>query len=424
MKNILLFGAGKSATFLIDYLGHEIQKYNWEITIVDSNLELIQSKIKGIGHAHAVAINIENEVQRRPLIQNADLVISLLPPSLHFLIGRDCVKFKKNLLTASYTDEQVKKLESEIKENNLFFLYEMGLDPGIDHMSVMQLITKIRAEGGRIKSFKSHTGGLVAPQSDDNPWHYKISWNPKNVVMAGSSGAIFKENGAIKEVSYQDLFSECKQVNIDNLGKLAFYPNRNSLGYIDIYRLEDPETFIRTTLRYPEFCEGWKCIVDSGLTNDKKVLDPGGNTFRDWSSPILPFISPKNQNLFIYLGFFEDHPLPVSAKTSAEVLQYLLETKLMMQPNDKDMVVMLHEIDYDLPEGSRSLRSSLIVTGDDVRKTAMAKTVGLPLGIAAKLILLGKLDLVGLHIPILPEIYEPVLAELRTHGIYFNEVID
>jgi len=421
MKNILLFGAGKSATCLIEYLCNEIQKHNWQLTVADNNLELIQSKLGNALHANAVAINIENETARKLLVQNSDIVISLLPPGLHYLIAKDCIEFKKNLLTASYLDDNIKKLEQEINQNKLLFLCEMGLDPGIDHMSVMQLVTKIKKENGKITSFKSHTGGLVAPESDNNPWHYKISWNPQNVVLAGVSGAIYKENGKIKNIPYEKLFDDCKIVQIDNLGSFAYYPNRNSLNYIDLYKLDNPDTFIRTTLRYPEFCSGWKCIVSAGLTDNKKNISPDKLTFKEWSSSITPYLTEKNKNQFEYLGFFDEKEVPVSAKTSADILQFLLETKLAMQPADKDMIVMLHELEYETKNEKHKIKSSLIVTGENNIETAMAKTVGLPLGIAAKLILQKKIKLTGMHIPILPEIYEPVLDELKKYGIVFGE---
>jgi saccharopine dehydrogenase (NADP+, L-glutamate forming) len=424
MKNILLFGAGKSATCLIEYLVNEIKINDWQLTVADNNLELILFKTGQAQNTNAVAINIENESARKKLVERSDIVISLLPPTLHFLIAKDCVEFKKNLLTASYVDDSIRNLEPEVTKNKLLFLCEMGLDPGIDHMSVMQLVSKIKNGNGKITSFKSHTGGLVAPECDDNPWHYKISWNPRNVVLAGSSGAVYKENGEIKNVAYENLFENCKTVQIDELVDLAWYPNRNSLNYIDLYKLDDPNTFIRTTLRYPEFCNGWKTIVAAELTDDKKNINADKLTFKDWSGSINNFITEENKNQLNYLGLFADEPVPSSAKTSADVLQYLLETKLTMQPHDKDMIVMLHELEYKLKNETRKLKSSLIVIGENNIKTAMAKTVGLPLGIAAKLILQKKINLTGMHIPILPEIYEPVLEELKNHGITFKEKID
>ncbi|HLK31039.1 MAG TPA: saccharopine dehydrogenase C-terminal domain-containing protein [Puia sp.] len=424
MKSILLFGAGKSATCLIDYLISESSRQKWLLIVVDGNIELAKSKIGNSDTAIAVSINVENSFDRKELISKADIVISLLPPSLHYLVAVDCVELNKNLLTASYVDEKIKSLASEIKSKGLIFLCEMGLDPGIDHMSAMELIHRIKNNGCKITSFKSHTGGLVAPESDTNPWHYKISWNPRNVVLAGAAGAVYKENNSIISKKYHDLFDQCGEVHIKDIGNLAYYPNRDSLSYIPIYGLEETNIFIRTTLRYPSFCKGWKAIVAAELTDDKKQINTDNLSFKKWSEKILPFINAENKNQLKFLGLFDDLPVPSSAKNSADILQYLLETKLAMSAHDKDMIVMLHEFEYLSEQITHSLRSSLIVKGEDNIRTAMAKTVGLPLGIAAKLILLGKIKLTGLHIPILPEIYEPVLNELKDHGVRFEEELN
>ena len=320
-------------------------------------------------------------------------------------------------------DDPIMSKAETIREKGLLFLYEMGLDPGIDHMSALQLIHRIQSQGGRIHSFKSHAGGLVAPSSDDNPWHYKISWNPRNVVLAGSAGAIFKEDRQIINRAYRELFKNCGQVAIDGVGKLAWYPNRDSLSYIPVYGLEETDTFIRTTLRYGPFCEAWAAIVDAGLTDDKIPLRTEGLHFKDWSGPVRPFINSRNKSPLEFLGLFDELPLPSRAKNSADILQYLLEAKLAMQPADKDMIVMLHELEYTIHTRKYGIRSSLVVEGADHLRTAMAKTVGLPLGIAAKLILEGKIGLKGLHRPILPEIYIPVMEELASHGVQFTETV-
>jgi saccharopine dehydrogenase-like NADP-dependent oxidoreductase len=421
MKKIVLFGAGKSSTCLIDYLIKEVSLQGWRLTVADGNPGAAAARTGKAAHVQAVDLNVDNAEQRKKLVQDADLVISLLPPSLHFFIAQDCIEFNKNLLTASYVDDRIGKLRAEIENRKLLFLCEMGLDPGIDHMSAMQLIHQVKTAGGKINAFRSHTGGLVAPESDDNPWHYKISWNPRNIVMAGSAGAVYKEDGRIRNIPYTELFDACSTVSIPGLGQLAFYPNRDSLAYMPVYALESADTFIRTTLRHPVFCRHWKYIVKAGLTNDQQPIKVKGLSFKQWSAAIEPLLTSENSELFKWLGFFDEALVPPEAKSSADVLQFLLETKWVMKPEDKDMIVMLHEIDYELSNANHSLKSSLIVKGENNLRTAMAKTVGLPLGIAAKLILLGKINLTGLHIPILPEIYEPVLAELKMHGIAFVE---
>jgi len=443
MKRILLFGAGKSATSLIRYLIGVAATRDWHLVVAESNLPLAESKIGSAPHARAVFIKVENEEEREVLVKEADIVISLLPPALHNLVAGTCLKYNKDLLTASYLDPAIKTLETDIREKGLLFLCEMGLDPGIDHMSAMELIGEVKQTGGRILSFRSHTGGLVAPESDDNPWHYKISWNPRNVVLAGAGGARYKEGGRVITRAYPQLFEQAGEVSVEGAGNLAWYPNRDSLPYIPVYGLEEADTFIRTTLRYPDFCRAWKSIVRAGLTDDQVAVGTGGGLaagvarrglrFSEWSAPILPFVDEDNRAQLEFLGLFDDRAVPSQARSSADILQYLLETKLAMRPSDKDMIVMQHEIKYRMPDdlpdvdpeaatGGRRLRevhSTLIVQGEDNLQTAMAKTVGLPLGIAARLVLEGKIRLTGLHIPILPEIYIPVLRELEEQGVRF-----
>lgn len=423
MKNIVLFGAGKSATCLIDYLSHTCNAHQWTLTVADTNLGSLNKKWEGLPAVHAVQVNVEHPAERDSLIEKADLVISLLPPALHILIAQGCLIKAKNLLTASYVDENIRLLQPEIEKKGLFFLCEMGLDPGIDHMSAMLLIDRIRNMGGKISSFRSHTGGLVAPESDDNPWHYKISWNPRNVVRAGSAGAIFKEHNQIRQIRYQQLFENAGIVKNEQAGSYAFYPNRDSLIYIPIYGLQEAETFIRTTLRHPDFCRGWKDIVAAGLTDDQLAVPSSIKTIADWSISLKPYVNGFNKPLFDFLGLFENNPLPDGVVHAADILQSLIETKWKMQEQDRDMIVMLHELDYSINQKKYALKSSLVVKGEDNLRTAMAKTVGLPLGIAARLILENKIQLSGLHIPIIPEIYQPVLKELDVQGIRFYDTV-
>ena len=421
MKTIVLIGAGKSATVLIDYLLAETETNNWKFIIADADREQILLKTGNSPFAEAVQLDITNEKQRGDLVQRAHVVISMMPPALHFLVAKDCVEYRKHLLTASYLDDKMKSLKEEISNRKLLFLCEMGLDPGIDHMSAMKIIDGIRSTGGNITSFKSHCGGLVAPESDDNPWHYKISWNPRNIVMAGSAGAVYKMDHEIKNISYNDLFDCSNKIDHAGLKDLAFYPNRDSLSYITVYKLPDTATFIRTTLRHVDFFKGWNAVVHAGLTNETAVIDAKGLTFKKWSVPVLPFVHEENKQMLFFLGLFEDVPVPSFAKTSADILQWLVETKLKMLPADKDMIVMLHEFEYVQDNQHKSLKSCLVVKGEDSLRTAMAKTVGLPLGIAAKLILNETIKLKGLHIPTVSAIYMPVLKELETAGIQFEE---
>jgi len=498
MKKILLFGAGKSATVLIDYLLKNALAEDWTLTLVDANLALAQSKIGNALAGEALSFDINNANERGKYIEQADIVISLLPPALHILVAKDCITYKKNLLTASYVDEQMRSLEESIKASGVLFLCEMGLDPGIDHMSAKKMIDHIEAEGGNITSFYSHCGGLVAPESDNNPWHYKISWNPRNIVLAGKAGAIFKEDSEVKEMPYEKLFAEKRFVEIPDHEPLCWYPNRDSLSYIPTYGLTNCETFIRTTLRHPDFMYGWKNIIALKLTDEEKMYATDGMTlkaffqehlqrhgFDNWlqeqmqeqfqsSKKILEdlvnlvaleekvdeaggeaveefMMVNERGNLqqidldelktnaaatvahkmheakltlkqLFFLGM-DDNQTVINRGfcSAADVLQFALETKLGLQPGDKDLVVMVHEIEYQLKEKMYKETASLLITGDDDLHTAMAKTVGLPLGIAAKYILNGTIKVKGLHIPILKEIYEPVLQELAANQIVFHE---
>ena len=423
MKKILLFGAGKSATSLIHYLIYICVARDWRLTVAETNLELALSKIGHAPQATAVRLDADDETARDALVAGADIVISLLPPSLHYQVALTCLKNNKHLLTASYLDAAIRALEPAIRQKGLLFLGEMGLDPGLDHMSALQLIRQIRSEGGVIRSFHSHTGGLVAPESDDNPWHYKISWNPRNVVLAGAAGATYRERNKVVTRSYPELFNEPGTVWLPGIGMLAWYPNRDSLSYIPLYDLEEAETFVRTTLRHPAYCRAWSAIVRAGLTDDKTAVHTPGLSYADWSAPLRPLIDKDNREQLEFLGLFDRTPVPVTATTSADILQGLLETRLAMQPADKDMIVMIHEIGFDCEGRTSMARSILVVKGEDSLHTAMARTVGLPLGIAAVLVLDGRIPLTGLHIPILPEIYEPVLEALGRQDIRFRHVV-
>ena len=443
MKRILLFGAGKSAICLIDYLGKELKQNDWRLAVCDADLGLAQRKIQGIEHAEAVLMDVADAQAREELIRNADIVISMLPPALHFVIAKDCVAFGRNLLTASYVDENIRLLEPEIAAKKLLFLCEMGLDPGIDHMSAMKMIHTIQEKGGKIDSFISHCGGLIAPECDNNPWHYKVTWNPRNIVLAGHDGAEYLEDQTSIAVPYRQIFMDCPPVAIVENYPLCWYPNRDSLHYVELYGLEGIATFIRTTLRHPAFCRGWKKIVEMGLTDTgdfKQVKEC--KTFQDWYDvKVTHFTGDKRgqndnpqenidstfRNEFRtqveFLGLQSDEPLPMDFLCSADILQFLVEKKLAIAADDKDMIVMLHEMRYRLGDEKYEVKSSLIVKGDDSLRTAMAKTVGLPLGIATKLILQEKIQTTGLHIPVIAEIYEPVLEVLKENGIVFHNQV-
>lgn len=498
MKTILLFGAGKSATVLIDYLLENAVSENWRLLLADADLQLARSKTGSSQRAQAISFDINNDAERNQTIRSADIVISLLPPALHSKVALSCLEAGKHLLTASYIDEEIRALQTRIEKSKLLFLCEMGLDPGIDHMSAMQLIDRIRGEGGIITSFRSHCGGLVAPESDDNPWHYKISWNPRNIILAGKAGAHYRESGQEVRVPYEELFSGERLVEVPGIGVLSWYPNRDSLGYTPLYGLESVPTFVRTTLRHPDFMYGWKNVIDLKLTDETPQYESEGkslyalfkehmdkNGFSEWLNDklnerfaetksmmenLMKLMEAENEaeeegaampesfmaadakgnleeveidavknraaaylahkmheaNLTLKQLFFlglddKDTLVNKGFCSPADLLQFAVEKKLALRPYDKDMIVMLHEIGYTQNGIAKQVRSALVVKGENHLHTAMAKTVGLPLGIAAKLILNGKIRLTGLQVPTAREIYEPVLAELEKNGVRFLE---
>ena len=431
-KRILVLGAGKSATVLIQYLQKQAIANNWYIILADSDINLAQKKWNNAKNGHAVGFDIQNEQERSNYINDVDVVVSMLPPSLHYQVAIDCLKYLKSLFTASYVDDNLKKLSPALEENKLLFLCEMGLDPGIDHMSAMELIHRIQNKGGKITGFKSHCGGLIAPESDNNPWHYKISWNPKNIILAGKAGALFLEDGTTKEMNYETLFLNAPKVLIPNYGYLSYYPNRNSLSYIETYGLNGVENFKRTTLRNSQFCHGWGAIIQLGLTNESTIVRTPNDTIQSWFSNHLNdhHLIEIYQKLLLdtdlrtqiqFLNFDSTNPIPLSLNTNAAILQWILEAKWKLDANDKDLVIMLHEITYVQDNKNCEVKSSMIVKGENVQITAMAKTVGLPLAMAVCSYLKGEIALTGLQIPTHPSIYEPILKSLEKEGIYFEE---
>ena len=424
MRKILLLGAGKSSIYLIDYLLEHAQEQKWQLTVADLSAHLAIQKTKGRVNSTAIAIDIHDMEQRQSLIKDHDIIISMLPASLHTLIANDCLNLNKNLVTPSYISAAMKGLESEVKSKGLIFMNEMGLDPGIDHASAMEIFHRLEEHGSRIISFKSHCGGLVAPESDTNDWHYKFSWNPRNVILAGQGdgGIKWRENGETQEITYQQLFHTTTAIDLGAEGIYTSYPNRDSLKYIEAYQLEGIDTIYRGTLRVPPFCEGWAALVSLGLTDASKPYNfvPKETIIErlglDTNSQILSMLEG--------IGIFDARNFKLNV-SAADSLQALLDTQWAMQPADRDLVVMVHEIEYMERSGvQRKLTSSLFLKGTDSEHTAMAMTVGLPLAIVTKMIMNGEISTTGVLMPTLPEIYVPLLRELKHLGIAFKEVVE
>ena len=437
MKQILVIGAGRSAVTLIDYLLKESHLNLWKVTIADYNLNLAENLASNNSNARPIFFNVNDEQQRENEIRNSDIVVSMLPSNMHYLVAKDCLKFKKNLVTASYVSDQIKAYDELARENNIIFLNEIGLDPGIDHMSAMKVIDELRLKKAKLLSFKSYCGGLIHPESDNNPWNYKFTWNPRNVILAGQGTSKYLESNEIRKINYDSLFEEIETIDVLSQGSFEAYANRDSLSYIKSYGLNDIETMYRGTLRKVGFCSSWNVFVKLGLTNDNySIKNSEDLSFRDYLSLFLPennsltveerfcdFLSiDESSNEFYkfkWLGLFSDRKCEIINASPAQILQKITEEKLSLDDNDKDMVVMQHQFEYFYENKKQKLNSSLVVFGDDQRNTAMAKTVGLPVAIAVKLILNNTITLKGVQIPTSKEIYQPVLDELEKNGINF-----
>ncbi|HKJ07387.1 MAG TPA: saccharopine dehydrogenase C-terminal domain-containing protein [Flavobacteriaceae bacterium] len=441
MRTILVIGAGKSSSSLITYLLNKSENENLFLIVADVLIENAEKSIKNHKNARAVALNISNKKNRQELIQQANVVISMLPAHLHINVAKDCIKFKKHMVTASYISDQMKALNEEAIANNLVFMNEIGLDPGIDHMSAMKILDRIRNKGGNILLFESFCGGLVAPESDTNLWNYKFTWNPRNVVLAGQGGAAkFIQEGKYKYIPYQKLFRRTEILNIDNYGKFEGYANRDSLKYKSVYGLDDVLTLYRGTIRRVGFSKAWNIFVQLGMTDDSYVIENSEEmSYRDFTNSFLAYNPHDSVELklryylkidqddiiwekLLELDLFNPHKkVGLKNATPAQILEKILKDSWALQPDDKDMIVMQHLIGYELNGKKEQIESSMVCIGDDQTYTAMAKTVGLPVAIAALKILNEEITTPGVHLPIYSEIYNPILKELETHGIEFTE---
>jgi saccharopine dehydrogenase (NADP+, L-glutamate forming) len=442
MRNILLIGAGKSSSSLIKYLLDHASRENWTLIVADFSEENARSKIMNHPSAQAVAFDIKNDSERKRLIAHSDIVISMLPANMHFPVAMECLLHKKNLITASYVSDEIKSLDKEAALSGVLFLNECGLDPGLDHMSAMEIIDKVHEQNGELKSFRSYTGGLVAPESNDNPWGYKFSWNPRNVILAGQGTARFIENGRYKYIPYNRLFTEIKKITVDGIGSFDGYANRDSLSYRSIYQLEKIPTMIRGTLRQEGFCNAWNIFVKLGLTDDSYVIENSENlTYRELVDAFIPAsvhgvsvkeklaaftgvsVMSREMEMIAWTGILDDVKISIPKATPAQILQKLLEEKWKLKETDKDMIVMQHQFEYTINGKNIFHTSSLAVTGENSIYTAMAKTVGLPVAVAAKLILSNKIKLTGVQIPVSREFYMPILEELKKYEISFTEQV-
>ncbi|MFK8039561.1 MAG: saccharopine dehydrogenase family protein [Crocinitomicaceae bacterium] len=442
MSNILVIGAGLSASSMIRYFIDNAVLENWTIKIIDRNEELAKQKAGEHSFSAGFGLDALNAEARKPFIEWADIVISMLPARFHIDIARDCIKYKTNLITPSYISEEMKALDMDAKEAGILIMNEIGVDPGIDHMSAKKVLDDIEDRGGKIHIFESFTGGLIAPEFDNNPWNYKLTWNPRNVVLAGQGGAAkFIQEGKYKYIPYHRLFRRTEVVSIDGYGQFEGYANRDSLKYRDIYGLEDIPTIYRGTFRRKGFSKAWNVFVQLGATDDSFVLEGSKDmTKRDFINSFLPYHPTDSVELklryglkidqddpiwdkLVWLGIFDKKKFDFESDvTPAFFLQKIIEEKWALSPDDKDMLVMWHKFVYLIGEACYEINSSMVAIGADQTYTAMSDTVGLPIAICSKMVLNGTIQLSGVHLPIIKAVYQPILNELENYGIVFKEV--
>lgn len=438
MQNILILGAGLSSTTLIKYLLDHSEN-RWTVRVGDIRLESAQEKIQKHPHGEAFAFDVHNLHQRTEEIRWAHIVISLLPARMHHLVAESCVEVGRNMVTASYLSPSIKSLDKAAKEKGIILMNECGVDPGLDHMSAMKIIREIEEMDGTLMAFESSTGGLVAPGFENNPWQYKFTWNPRNVVLAGKEGARFLHKGKFKYIPYHKVFRRIETIQVPKLGAFEVYGNRDSLTYRETYGLHNLNTMFRGTIRRPGFCEAWDIFVQLGATDDSYVMeDTGKMTYREFINSFMALDTevPVNLKLARYLNFekdslmmerldwlgiFDDTPIGVQGLTPAKILQKILEEKWKLGPEDKDMIVMQHQFDYRKDGVQKKRYSTLVYVGGDQGHTAMSVTVGLPLAMVARRILEGHYTQTGVQLPIHSDIYKPVLKELEGYGIRFEE---
>lgn len=441
MRSILIVGAGRSSSALVRYLLDKSYSEKLKVIIADISIENAEKLVKGHENAEVVELDIFNTENRKNLIRKADIVISMLPARFHLEIAKDCLNFGKNLVTASYISKELMELDEDVKEKGLVFMNEVGLDPGIDHMSAMQVIDRIKSKGGKMLLFESFTGGLVSPESDNNLWNYKFTWNPRNVVVAGQGGvAKFIQEGKYKYIPYHKLFRRTEFLSIEGYGKFEALANRDSLNYKDIYGLDEVLTLYRGTIRRVGFSRAWNIFVQLGMTDDSYVMEGSEEmTYRDFTNSFLPYKPHDSVELKLrhYLKidqddviwdklleldiFNADKIIGIKDATPAQILQKILMDSWTLQNDDKDMIVMYHKFGFEINGEKKQIESNMVVLGEDQTYTAMAKTVGLPVAIATLSILNGLIKSPGVQIPIKKEVYDPILKELENYGLNFKE---
>lgn len=437
MKKVLICGAGMSATDLIGYMLDHAEENDWEVVVGDISVETAERKIGGHSRGRAVYFDCYDDAIMEEHIKGATVVISLLPPGMHAAAAKIALKHQAHVVTASYASPEMVDMHTEAKTKGLTFLNELGADPGIDHMNGMRSIDRVRDKGGKIQSFASYCGSLVAPESNDNPWNYKFTWSPMNIITMGQGGGQFFKNNNLRCIPHNRIFTDPEIISIPNFQSFEAYPNRDSTEYRKKYGLEDVPTLIRATLRYPGFCKGWNQVVKLGLTaNNYRIQESQEMTYREWVSAYLPDDEDttleeilanhlgiksggKLHQQLLWADLLSDRPITRKNGTPAEILLDLLLDKLKFNAGDTDMLVFYERLEYQLNEELYEHVSYLVTKGLDHEHTAISRTVGLPAAIGARLILNGEISTRGVLFPWTKEVYEPVLKELADLGICY-----
>jgi saccharopine dehydrogenase (NADP+, L-glutamate forming)/spermidine synthase len=435
MKKILILGAGLVARPLVRYL---LDQPDFEVEVASRTVSKAVKLIDNHPQGKASELNLKNEEGLKDEISKADLVISMVPYTFHPKVAKYCIDYNKHMVTTSYVSEVMKNLDAEAKRAGILILNEVGLDPGIDHMEAMRIIHEVEDKGGEILSFTSYCGGLPAPEANTNPFGYKFSWSPIGVLLAGKNSAQYLKDGQQIFIPPQDLFDNYLMINIEGLGEFEGYPNRNSLPYIELYGIKSTKTMLRGTLRNKGWCSTMKKIVDLGLLEEEEK-DWTGLTYKEFLRKLMN--DPAEEDIkkalaahlnidensdiiqrLEWLGLLSDEPLPSEKDSSLNILGAKMLEKLQYEEGERDMIILQHQFIASFRENKKEkITSTLIDFGIPHGDTSMARTVGLPAAISTKLILEGKIEKTGVHIPVTPEIYIPILQELKELDIAFKE---
>ncbi|MFX1562483.1 MAG: saccharopine dehydrogenase C-terminal domain-containing protein [Promethearchaeota archaeon] len=435
MKHVLVLGAGLVAKPYIRYM----LEHEYQVTVASRTVSKAEQLIGDHPNGIARAFDIKHQTEELSnLVKSSDLAVSLLPYTFHVQVAKECIRHRTNMVTTSYVSDEMRVLDAEARKSGIILLNECGVDPGQDHMSAMKIIHGAQASGGRIISFTSFCGGLPAPDANTNPFGYKLSWSPRGVLMAGRNSAHFLKNGKEVLIPGEELFTHCHKETIPGLGDFEGYPNRDSLQYIDLYGLKGVKTMLRGTLRYPGWCETMYAISKLGLL-DLTEQPLQGMSYDNFMRKQIDVSSKKNVMLetanylklpvegpllskLRWLGLFDDRQIPIEKGAAIDVLTSLFKEKLQYRPGERDMLIMQHNFEIEFSGGKREhTRSTLIDYGIPNGDSSMSRTVALPAAIASHLILEGEIQLKGVQIPILPELYKPILRELSELGIRFEE---